>query len=229
MQRHFHDELQILRETILKMAAAVEASIAKAIDALTERDNKLADEVLVADDHINELEILIEEQCLRLLALQQPMAIDLRFLTSALKINNDLERMGDHAVNISEIAKILNEQEQLKPLIDIPHMAEIAQSMLKDSLDSFVNGDVEKARGVCIRDDDVDHLNDQLFRELLTYMMEDASNISRALDLILISRNLERIADLSTNIAEEVIFIYNARTIKHHLFEKNWEDIRTRL
>lgn len=229
MQRHFHDELQILRETILKMAAAVEASIAKAIDALTERDNKLADEVLVADDHINELEILIEEQCLKLLALQQPMAIDLRFLTSALKINNDLERMGDHAVNISEIAKILNEQEQLKPLIDIPHMAEIAQSMLKDSLDSFVNGDVEKARSVCIRDDDVDHLNDQLFRELLTYMMEDASNISRALNLILISRNLERIADLSTNIAEEVIFIYNARTIKHHLFEKNWEDIRTRL
>ncbi len=228
MERHFHEQLQQLKETLLKMAAAVEASIGKAIGALIERDDKLANEVIAADERINNLEILIDEQCLKLLATQQPMAIDLRFITSALKINNDLERMGDHAVNIAEITQLLNQQEPLKPLIDIPRMAQLAQSMVKDSLDSFIYGDVDKARSVCIRDDEVDQLNDQLFRELLTYMLSDNKTITRALDLILVSRNLERIADLATNIAEEVYFIYKAQMIKHHVDAKNWKDIRSR-
>lgn len=228
MERHFHEQLQQLKETMLKMAAAVETSIVKAIDALIERDDRLADEVIAMDERINNLELLIDEQCLKLLATQQPMAIDLRFITSALKINNDLERMGDHAVNIAEITKLLNQQELLKPLIDIPRMAQLAQSMVKDSLDSFINGDVEKARAVCVRDDEVDQLNDQLFRELLTYMLSDNKTITRALDLILVSRNLERIADLSTNISEEVIFIYKAQMIKHRVDTKNWDDIRSR-
>jgi len=228
MERHFHEQLQQLKETLLKMASAVETSIVKAIDALIDRDDKLADEVIAMDERINNLEILIDEQCLKLLATQQPMAIDLRFITSALKINNDLERMGDHAVNIAEITRLLNQQEPLKPLIDIPRMAQLAQSMVKDSLDSFINGNVEQARSVCIRDDEVDQLNDQLFRELLTYMLNDNKTITCALDLILVSRNLERIADLSTNISEEVIFIYKAQMIKHRVDTKNWDDIRSR-
>ena len=228
MERHFHEQLQQLKETLLIMASAVETSIAKAIDALVERDSKLADEVIQMDGKINDLEVSIDEQCLKLLATQQPMAIDLRFITSAMKINNDLERMGDHSVNIAELANILNELDSLKPLIDIPRMARLAQSMVKDSLDSFIDGQVEKACDVCIRDDEVDQLDDQLFRELLTYMMNDSQTIARALDLILISKNLERIADLSTNIAEEVIFIYRAKMIKHHKATLDLEDIRPR-
>jgi phosphate transport system protein len=228
MERHFHEQLQQLKETLLIMASAVETSIAKAIDALVERDSKLANEVIQMDEKINDLEVSIDEQCLKLLATQQPMAIDLRFITSAMKINNDLERMGDHSVNIAELAIILNELDSLKPLIDIPRMARLAQSMVKNSLDSFIDGQVEKARDVCIKDDEVDQLDDQLFRELLTYMMNDSQTIGRALDLILISKNLERIADLSTNIAEEVIFIYRAKMIKHHKATLDLEDIRPR-
>ncbi len=228
MERHFHEELQKLKETLLIMASAVETSISKAIDALVERDSQLAEEVIQMDQKINDLEVSIDEQCLKLLATQQPMAIDLRFITSAMKINNDLERMGDHSVNIAELVKILNEQELLKPLIDIPRMANLAQMMVKDSLDSFINGNVEQAQSVCIRDDNVDKLDDQLFRELLTYMMNDTQTIARGLDLILISKNLERIADLSTNIAEEVIFIYRAKMIKHHKATLDPEDIRPR-
>jgi phosphate transport system protein len=228
MERHFHEELQKLKETLLIMASAVETSISKAIDALVERNSPLAEEVIQMDQKINNLEVSIDEQCLKLLATQQPMAIDLRFITSAMKINNDLERMGDHSVNIAELVKILNEQELLKPLIDIPRMANLAQMMVKDSLDSFINGNVEQAQSVCIRDDEVDKLDDQLFRELLTYMMNDTQTIARALDLVLISKNLERIADLSTNIAEEVIFIYRAKMIKHHKATLELEDIRPR-
>jgi len=203
------------------MASLVEMSIAKAVESLVNRDNKLANEVMQSDSNINELEILVDEQCLKLLALQQPMALDLRFLTSAMRINSDLERMGDHAVNIAERAKLLNKKESLKPLIDIPRMAQIVQSMVKESLDSFVNGNISKARTVCTRDDEVDQLDDQIYQELFTYMVNDSENIIRALHLILISKNLERIADLSTNIAEEVIFIYKAQTIKHHLDTKD--------
>lgn len=224
MERHFHEQLQNLKETLLKMASAVETSIARAIDALVERDNQLADEVIKEDNHINDFEIQIDEQCLKLLALQQPMAVDLRFITSAIKINNDLERIGDHAVNIAERAKILNKEESLKPLIDIPRMAQIAQSMINDSISSFIHGDVEKAHAICMRDNEVDQLDDQIFQELMTYMVSNTKTIVRALNLLLISKNLERIADLSTNIAEEVIFIYKAQIIKHHIDTKNLED-----
>lgn len=228
MERHFDEQLQQLKESLSQMAAAVEASIAKAIDALVERNSQLADDVIRMDEEINNFEIHIDDQSLKLLATQQPVATDLRFITSAMKINNDLERIGDHSVNIAERAKILNEQEQLKPLIDLPRMAVIAQSMVKDSLDSFIRGDEASARAVCKRDDEVDNLDGQLFRELVTYMIEDSGTISRALNLILISKNLERIADLATNIAEEVIFIYKAKTIKHHLDKKDIDDIRSR-
>lgn len=205
------------------MASLVEASVAKAIEALVDRKSALADEVITMDNDIDLMEIRIDEQCLKLLALQQPVAVDLRFITSAMKINNDLERVGDHAVNIAERAVELNDKDSLKPLIDIPRMALIAQSMIKDSLDSFISGDVESARAVCLRDDEVDNLDQQIFRELVTYMVEDVKTISRALSLIIISKNLERIADLSTNIAEEVIFIYKAHTIKHRIEESNFK------
>ncbi|MGQ9560231.1 MAG: phosphate signaling complex protein PhoU [Candidatus Oleimicrobiaceae bacterium] len=228
MERHFHEQLQELRATLTQMASMVEEAIRKAVDALIERDKGLAQEVIVGDDTINDMEIAIDEQCLKLLALQQPMASDLRFVTSAIKINNDLERMGDHAVNIAERALLLCEEEQLKPLIDIPRMARLAQEMVRDSIGSFVLGDVHKARAICVRDDEVDNLDDQVFRELLTYMVAEPRTIARALHLIIISKNLERIADLSTNIAEEVIFIYEAHTIKHHIEEKRGDDVRPR-
>ena len=217
MQRHFHEELNTLKQSMFEMAAMVETSIAKSIEALVERNNNLADDVIEHDKDIDMLEIQVDDQCLKLLALQQPMAVDLRFITSAMKINSDLERIGDHAVNIAGRALEINKREPLKPLIDIPRMAQIAQEMIKDSLDSFINGDVEKARALCLRDDEVDQLDVQIFRELLTYMIDDPTTISRALQLILVSKNIERIADLATNIAEEVIFIFKAKNIKHHL------------
>jgi len=228
MERHFHEQLQELKATLTEMASMVEEAISKAVDSLIERNKALAQEVIAGDEAINNLEIAVDEQCLKLLALHQPMAGDLRFITSAIKINNDLERMGDHAVNIAERALLLSEQEQLKPLIDIPRMAVLAQEMVRESIESFVVGDVQKARDICVRDDEVDNLDDQVFRELLTYMVEDPRTISRALHLIIISKNLERIADLSTNIAEEVIFIYQAHTIKHHIEEKGGGDVRSR-
>ena len=152
---------------------------------------------------------------MRLLVLRQPAAKDLRFLTAVLKINNDLERVADQACNITELAADLLKVVPLKPLIDIPHMATLAQKMIKDSLDAFVQHDPKLAKDVCRHDDDVDRLNDQIFRELLTYMMQDPGNIARAVDLILISRNLERVADHATNISEEVIFIEEGKNIKH--------------
>jgi phosphate transport system protein len=158
--------------------------------------------------------------CLRLLALRQPMAVDLRFITSAMKMVTDLERIGDQAVNIAERAVSLNQEPQLKPYIDIPRMAEIAQSMVKDVLDAFVNRDSKLARSVCERDDLVDGLNDQVFRELLTYMISDPKTTTRAVHLMIVSRCLERIADHATNIAEDVIFMVDALVIKHHADEK---------
>lgn len=220
MHRHFFDEMARLKKRLFEMASMVEANIAKAIGSLVDRNTQFANEVIKKDHEIDKLEIEIDELCLKLLALQQPLAVDLRFITSAMKINNDLERIGDHAVNIAENAIDLNKEEQLKPYIDIPRMAKIAQFMVKDSLDSFIEGDVKKARELCVRDDLVDQLDVQIFRELLTYMLNDPKTISRALQLVLVSKNLERIADLSTNIAEEVIFIYKAETIKHHSLEK---------
>ena len=215
-ETHFQKELENLKENLLKMATLVERVIAYAVEALMKRDSDLAQKTIASDDAINDLELAIDQMCIKLLALRQPMAIDLRFITAAMKIVTDLERMGDQAVNIAERAITLNQEPQLKPYIDIPRMAEITQSMVKDVLDAFVKQDSPLARSVCVRDDLVDGLNDQVFRELLTYMISDSKTITRSVHLMIVSRCLERIADHATNIAEDVIFMVDARIIKHH-------------
>jgi phosphate transport system protein len=215
-ETHFQKELEELKGNLLKMAALVEESIRDAVRSLVKRDSELAQQTFAKEDRINGLEIVIDDMCLRLLALRQPMAVDLRFITAAMKIITDLERMGDQAVNIAERAISLNQEPQLKPYIDIPRMAEITQSMVKDVLDAFVTKDSKLARSVCERDDLVDGLNDQVFRELLTYMMSDPKTTPRAVHLMIVCRCLERIADHATNIAEDVIFMVDALVIKHH-------------
>lgn len=195
----------------------VEGSIQKSIRALEERDQSMADEVFEDDKKIDRMEIEIDEGCIKLMALDQPVAVDLRMLLGVLRINNDLERIGDHAVNIAERAHRLAEAPLLKHLVDIPRMATIVQSMLKDVLDGFVQQNPEKARTACQRDDDVDELDDRFIRSLLTHMMENPRTITQGLDLVIISKNLERIGDLATNIAEDVVFIYQAKMIKHHM------------
>lgn len=215
MERQFEQELGALRKNLILMASSVETAISNAVKSLIERNTELANLVLHNDEQVDNLELDIDKQCIDLLALRQPLAIDLRFITSAIKITNNLERMGDLAVNIAERVIPLNQEPQLKPLIDIPRMATITQTMVKDSIDAFVNRDTNLARAVCERDSTVDALNDQIFRELLTYMMQSPANITRAVHLILISRHLERIADHSTNIAEEVVYIVKAKVVKH--------------
>ncbi|MFQ5472874.1 MAG: phosphate signaling complex protein PhoU, partial [Dehalococcoidia bacterium] len=207
MKQHFHVEIQELKKTLVQMAGMVEDAIRKAIRSLSERDPELAREVIETDREIDRLEINLEDRCLLMLARYQPVAVDLRLILVAVKMNNDLERMGDHAVNIAEKASEILRIPALKPLVDIPYMAGLVQEMVRDSLDAFVQGDVEKAIGVCRRDDTVDALEQQINRELLTYMMEDPQAISRAIDLTIVAKNLERIADISTNICEEVIFM----------------------
>jgi phosphate transport system protein len=224
METHFQKELEELKGNLLKMAAIVEEAIRDSVQSLVKRDSQLAEETFKMENQINDMENTIDEMCLKLLALRQPMAADLRFITSAMKITTDLERMGDQAFNIGERAISLNQEPQLKPYIDIPRMAETAQSMVKDVLDAFVNRDSKLARSVCARDDLVDGLNDQVVRELLTYMMADPKTIARAVHLIVVARCLERIADHATNIAEDVIFMVDALVIKHHADEKKEEE-----
>ncbi len=221
MKTHFEEELNQLKTEILTMAGKVERAITNAVGALVKRDTPLAEKTIREDSQINDLEIAIDERCLRLLALHQPMAADLRFITSAMRFNVELERIGDLAVNIAERVVSLNEEPQLKPYIDLPDMAEITKKMLRDVIDAFVKGDADLARSVCERDDKVDALNNQVFRELLTYMMADPKTISRAVHLIIVSRYLERIADHATNIAEGVIFMAKALVIKHHADTKS--------
>jgi phosphate transport system protein len=216
METHFHQELNHLKEELLKMAGLAEQAIANAIDALVKRDTALAEKTIREDEAINEMELEIDELSLKLLALYQPLAADLRFITSAMRINIELERIGDLAVNIAERVLSLNQEPQLKPYIDIPRMAEITKNMVKEVLDAFVSGNADLARAVCERDDQVDNLNDQVFRELLSYMLADPKTITRAVHLIIVSKHLERIADHATNIAEGVIFMVKARVIKHH-------------
>jgi len=223
MTTHFQQELNKLKENLLKMAGLAEQAISNAVEALVDRNTALAENMIKEDQKINEMEILIDEWCLKLLALHQPMAADLRFITSAMRINTELERIGDQAVNIAERVISLNQEPQLKPYIDIPRMAQITQAMVKDVLESFVNGDTNLARSVCEDDDLVDALNDQVFRELLTYMMSDPKTITRAVHLIIVSRCLERIADHATNIAEGVIFMVKALVIKHRADAKGEE------
>ena len=215
MKRHFDVELRELKKRILEMDSLVEVAIDYSIKALTDRDEKLILEVTKKEEGINKAHIEIDEICLRLLALRQPMAADLRFIAVALKINSELERMGDLAVNITDATVELLKEPPLKPLMDIPKMSSLSRQMTKDALDAFINRDVELAKNVISRDDEVDNLKDQLFRELLTYMMSDPKAIKRALELILVSRHLERIGDHATNIAEDVVFMVLGEDIRH--------------
>ena len=217
MQRHFHEELEALKQTLLAMGGLVEDQIRRVMRALMERDDALAQEVIERDRQVNAYDVEVDETCVNLLALHQPAAGDLRFITTAMKIVTDLERIGDQAVNIAQRALELNREPQLKPYIDLPRMAEKAEQMVKESLDAFVARDTELARRVCAADGEVDALKEQIFRELLTYMMEDARTIPRAIRLILISRFLERVADHATNIGEMVVYMVEGKMVRHTL------------
>jgi phosphate transport system protein len=208
-------ELQELKEKLLRMGALVETQVERSVRSLVDRDNMLAATVIDTDHEVNRLEVEIDEDCIRLLALRHPEAGDLRFVTTAMKIVTDIERMGDLAVDISERALELNEQPILKPYIDIPRMARAARQMLKDALDAFVNRDSEHARKVTQADDFVDELNHQIFRELLTFMIEDPHTITRAIRISYVSKYLERIADHATNIAEMVVYLVEGKIIRH--------------
>jgi len=214
--RHFVEELEDLRKELLAMAGLAELAVHESIQALTERDSNRAQQVLMNEARINQMEIRIDEMATRLLATQQPMASDLRFLTVAIKINNDLERIGDLAVNIVERTLSLIALPPVKPLVDIPRMAHLAESMVHDSLDAFVRRDAELARSVLLSDDAVDDLCDAIRDELVEFMQEDPSTISRSLDLILVARNLERVGDHATNIAEDVLFLVQGVDVRHH-------------
>jgi phosphate transport system protein len=214
--RHFQEELEHLKERLLLMGGLAEERVRSAVQALVERDMALLQKVLVGDEPINRLHIEVDNRCFRMLALHQPMAADLRTIVSAVKINTDLERVGDLAVNIVEAASRYVEHPPVKRLIDIPRMAEIAQRMLRDALDAFVRRDIALAEVVLAEDDRLDTLKTEVFRELLMHMVRDARTIEPAMDLVLISRHLERIGDHATNIAEDVIFMVSARDIRHH-------------
>jgi phosphate transport system protein len=217
MQRHFHEELDALKQTLLAMGALVEDQIRRVMRALVERDEALARDVIERDHQVNAYDVEVDEKCVELLARYQPAASDLRFLTTAMKIVTDLERIGDQAVNIAQRALELNREPQLKPYIDLPRMAAKSQQMVKDSLDAFVARDAGLARDVCARDSEVDALKEQVFRELLTFMMGDPKTIARALHLILVSRFLERVADHATNIAEMVVYMIEGKIVRHTL------------
>jgi len=210
------EEINKLKKMLFEMATSVEEMIAKSVKALEENNMILAEEVIKSDQSVNEMEVDIDNQCIRILALYHPEAEDLRTVTMIMKINNDLERIGDHAVNIAEMTQYLADKPPVKPLIDIPKMADKAIEMLQESLDSFVNKDADLAVEVCKKDDEVDALEPQIVRELITYMISDPETIDRALTLILIARGLERVADLATNIAEDTYYISRGKILKHH-------------
>jgi len=217
--RHFQEELEQLKRRLLEMGGLAEENVRLAVKGLVDRDHELIESVLLGDEPLNALHIELDNRSFTLLALYQPMAADLRTIVAALKINTDLERVGDLAVNIAEAARRYTSHSPVKKLIDIPRMASIAQTMLRDALDAFVRRDVDLAQQVLNEDDKLDALKTQIFRELLTYMLQDPSTIEPALDLILVSRHLERIGDHATNIAEDVIFIVSARDVRHHARE----------
>jgi len=213
--RHFQEELDELKGRLLEMGGLAEDRLRLAVRGLVERDGTLVDKVLTGDAAINQLHIDIDDRCFKLLALHQPMAVDLRSIVAAVKINTDLERVGDLAVNISEAVRRYLQHPPVKELIDIPRMAELAQDMLRDALDAFVRRDVTLAQHVLAQDDTLDGLKSRVFRELLTYMLKDSATIEPALDLILISRHLERTGDHATNVAEDVIFMVSAKDVRH--------------
>jgi len=213
---HFQEELDQLKARLLEMGGLAEDRVRSAVKALVDRDQRLVEEVLDGDGPINQLHMEVDSRCVRLLALHQPMGVDLRGVLSAVKINTDLERVGDLAINIAEASIRYLSHPPVKELIDIPRMADIAQGMLRDALDAFVRRDTLLAQQVLDADDALDALKTQVFRELLTYMLQDPHTIEPSLDLILISRHLERIGDHATNIAEDVIFLVSARDVRHH-------------
>ncbi|GBD96969.1 MAG TPA: phosphate signaling complex protein PhoU [Nitrospirae bacterium] len=211
------EELEHLKESLLKMAALVEAAIKNSVESLVERDSELARRVIKEDHKINAYDVHIDEEGVRLLALKQPMGKDLRFITTAMKITTDLERIGDNAVNIAERALELNREPLLKPYIDIPRMSRIAQGMVRDTIDAFVNEDVMLAKDVIMRDDSVDDLNEMVWKELMFIMTQDPTTVSRAVKITYISKYLERIADHATNIAETVVYMVEGKIIRHML------------
>ncbi|HAM50841.1 MAG TPA: phosphate transport system regulatory protein PhoU [Nitrospiraceae bacterium] len=211
----FDEELMHLKELVLKMGAMVENAIKDSIRSLVERDSQLARKVIEKDHQVNALDVQIDEESIRLIALRQPKASDLRFITTAMKITTDLERMGDMAVNIAERALELNEEPILKPYIDIPRMSQIGQSMTRDALDAFVRGDKKLAMDVIMRDDEVDDLKHQVLNELLFFMVQDPSTASRAMKISFLAQYLERIGDHATNIAEMVIYLVEGKIIRH--------------
>ncbi len=215
MKKHYSGELNHLKEMVLRMGGLAETMTHRAVQALVERKREFFPEVREMERQVNRLHVDIDETALGMIALRQPTATDLRFISAAMKINTDLERIGDQAINIVEQAEKLVSVPPVKPLIDIPRMAEIAEEMLKAALDAFVQGDVELAYRTIERDDAVDQLKDQVFRELLTFMMADASTIAPSMDLILVSRHLERVADHATNICEDVIFMVKGKDVRH--------------
>lgn len=213
---HFQEQLEVLKERLLVMGGLAEERVRAVVDALVERNVEIVDEIQSGDEPINQLHIEVDNRAFKLLALHQPMAADLRAIVAAVKINTDLERVGDLAVNIAEAVRRYLLHPPVKQLIDIPRMADIAQRMLRDALDSYVRRDIALAQAVLNEDDKLDALKTQVFRELLTYMLQDPATIEPALDLILVSRHLERIGDHATNVAEDVIFMVSARDVRHH-------------
>lgn len=217
MQRHFVQDLEALKTNLIRMGSFAEQAIADAIRALLERRKDLAQQVVSQDQQINSYEILIDDAVVDLLALQQPVATDLRFILAASKINNDLERIGDHAVNIAESALLCIELPPMKPLVDITQMAQITKGMLRDAIDGFIHSNATICKAVLRNDDIIDNLNKKVVHDMVETMRQTPDRIEQALEFIRVSRNLERVADLATNIAEEVIFMAEARVVKHHL------------
>ena len=215
MERHFEHDMDELKQRLLWMASLAERAVHQAVQAVLDTDRTLAEAVLSEENAINEMQIEIDDRVQQLLALHQPMAIDLRFILAVSRINSDLERIGDQAVNISQSALRILRHPQVKPYVDLPRMSELAEGMVRDSLNALVRNDQELARSVLVRDDQVDQLRDQMFRELLTYMMENSRVVFAAFELILVAKNLERVGDHATNIAEDVIYIVAGRDVRH--------------
>ena len=214
VRQNFDQDLETLRQDLVRMGEIVQVSIKDAVDALAKRDKDLARRVMEGDDVIDRMQVEIEDRCISMIARQQPVATDLRILGTGLKITTDLERIGDHAFDIAKIVLLIGDEPLIKPLVDIPRMAEISQQMLKDSLQAYLKLDIELAEQVCRADDMVDKLYHQVFRELLTYMLEDAKKIKQATQLIFVARYLERIADHSTNVAEWVIYLATGERLR---------------
>jgi len=212
---HYEKELQAIKDGLIYLGALTETAIRKAMKSLSDRDTELARTVVRDDDEIDRLDTDLEERCIKILALRQPTAIDLRFITTAIKITGHLERIGDMAVNIAEKAILLNEEPQLKPYIDLPRMTDLVGGMIKDSLDSFIRNDMQMAEKVRQTEQIVDDLNEQIFRELLTFMLEDSKSIHRALLIMQVSKNLERIADHSKGIADMVMYMVTGECVRH--------------